>query len=355
MEKTLGIVAAIVALMALLVGGGMVMAADSLPGDALYPVKLGVERVELRLARSPEAQVRAHLKFARRRAEELAVLGADGRLDEATLAQMEDHLLQAAALLKQVPEGQRAPLFGDLAGTARFQAEVLERLQGRMKASGHQALIERALEAARKLHEAAARRDLETLRAPLAEVAAVGSAARNGAMPQAPAAVPPAEPAPMATPPALQPEPVHPAAKGPIAVPGEGARTPDAKGSAPTRNPGERGTAPAAGGSQTSGASARPSGPAFRLPAPAAPGVSPYPTPTTTPSPTPTIAVPTPTPTVTVPTPTPEPTIVVPTETPEPTYTPEPTHTPEPGDDSGGEDDHDGDDGDHDDDHDDDD
>lgn len=69
---------AVVALFA--TSGYVVAAADkSIPGDALYPVKLSVENYRLRLARSPQDSVGLQIEFANRRLHELAALQGTDR------------------------------------------------------------------------------------------------------------------------------------------------------------------------------------------------------------------------------------------------------------------------------------
>lgn len=70
---------------ALLVGGLTSAAAsgDSLPGDPLYPIKLGVERAQLALTLDPVARARLHAQFAEVRLGEAKRLIAAGRVQDA--------------------------------------------------------------------------------------------------------------------------------------------------------------------------------------------------------------------------------------------------------------------------------
>jgi hypothetical protein len=69
---------------ALLVGGLTSAAAseNSLPGDALYPIKLGVERAQLTLTFDPVARARLHAQFAEVRLGEAKRLVAAGRVQD---------------------------------------------------------------------------------------------------------------------------------------------------------------------------------------------------------------------------------------------------------------------------------
>lgn len=62
-------------------GGASIAAQDSLPGDALYPVKINVnERIETALSFSQEAKAQAHLEAIEARQAEAKELQAEGRL-----------------------------------------------------------------------------------------------------------------------------------------------------------------------------------------------------------------------------------------------------------------------------------
>lgn len=75
------IIAIVLALTAL--GGGTVYAAqDSLPGDALYSVKLGVEKVTMMLGGDDVARAERALNFADKRVREMVALTEKGRLED---------------------------------------------------------------------------------------------------------------------------------------------------------------------------------------------------------------------------------------------------------------------------------
>ena len=66
---------AMAGLLALFMAGGTVRASlNASPEQALYPVKLSTERVQLKLAASPEHKVRLNIKFAGRRVNEMALI-----------------------------------------------------------------------------------------------------------------------------------------------------------------------------------------------------------------------------------------------------------------------------------------
>lgn len=96
----------IVMLACLVVGSSGIAYAsqDALPGDALYPVKLGLEQVELWLTLDPQAELRLHLQFSQLRITEMQKLLALGRYDDLGIAtaNYQYHLSQALRLLEML-------------------------------------------------------------------------------------------------------------------------------------------------------------------------------------------------------------------------------------------------------------
>ncbi|MBX4192054.1 hypothetical protein KW798_01035 [Candidatus Parcubacteria bacterium] len=94
----------------LVVGSSTAYAAQgSLPGDLLYPVKIGVtEQVELALATTPQAKIDTEVRLADRRVSEAQTLDKEGRLDATTSAKIEaefdKHVSHALALADEVPD-----------------------------------------------------------------------------------------------------------------------------------------------------------------------------------------------------------------------------------------------------------
>ena len=102
---------ALSALMLLLVfvGGTFTLAADSLPGDVLYAVKLAGEEVQLALTFDQSARAEYHLERVQTRAEEIRCLAQAGRpVDEATLARM-DRSLEASLVAVAAADPQEIP------------------------------------------------------------------------------------------------------------------------------------------------------------------------------------------------------------------------------------------------------
>lgn len=93
-----------VALAAIVVGTGLgatITSADSLPNDALYPVKLAAEGVRLALAAAPEDRAAVELTIAEHRLVEAEKLAASGRSSEALVASAvySQHIASAALAL----------------------------------------------------------------------------------------------------------------------------------------------------------------------------------------------------------------------------------------------------------------
>lgn len=71
--------------------GGWVVAVNaasgSVPGDALYPVKIATERVQLRLTTSSEQRAKLHIEFAGRRLEEVGAVQSSARAGKSVRVQ----------------------------------------------------------------------------------------------------------------------------------------------------------------------------------------------------------------------------------------------------------------------------
>ena len=79
-------------------GGTTAASADSIPGEALYPVKSIREGVEERIARSDERKAQVHAKLARERGREMRELIVRGRIYEAEVVafRLRTHLNKSA-------------------------------------------------------------------------------------------------------------------------------------------------------------------------------------------------------------------------------------------------------------------
>ena len=82
-------------------------AQSSLPGDALYPVKTGLEQTQVRLSSDAADQAELQLEFAQRRLQEIAALIDEGRFNdiETATGEFQYHLQQAIDALEFVAVG----------------------------------------------------------------------------------------------------------------------------------------------------------------------------------------------------------------------------------------------------------
>ena len=107
----------------LFVGGwvGVVNASvGALPGDRLYPVKLGIERAQMALATSSAQKAQLRTEFTSRRLEEMVALAASGKQNDTQLASAVDRVKKDVANLKT-----------DLANENETQATELAKAVGR--------------------------------------------------------------------------------------------------------------------------------------------------------------------------------------------------------------------------------
>jgi hypothetical protein len=135
-------------------GGGVVWAASgSIPGDALYPLKLGIEDLRLSRAASAQSQVALALQFAEERAAEIEELAElESPAPEQLLARMELHIQHALQQAASAPEGSMAGLLEQVRQSTQTQIQALERVrEGASEAT--QARIQLALQICQRLHE----------------------------------------------------------------------------------------------------------------------------------------------------------------------------------------------------------
>ncbi len=96
--------AAVLAITILFFGTAMIpVAASSLPGEFLYPVKLGLEQIEVVAAPSPAALSAVHLNHAERRLDEAQILLERGRIDSALLLEGWESLAKSLEIAEQTP------------------------------------------------------------------------------------------------------------------------------------------------------------------------------------------------------------------------------------------------------------
>jgi len=98
--------AAIALVLFALAGGVAYASQDSVPGDALYPVKLGTEQLRMLLPGEDSAKAKLALSFARRRVGEIVVLAETGRTQHMALAveKYEDAVIVVCARVEKMSD-----------------------------------------------------------------------------------------------------------------------------------------------------------------------------------------------------------------------------------------------------------
>jgi hypothetical protein len=137
-------------------GGGVALAsADSLPGDALYPVKLIVEDARLALTADPAAQAELTLAFVAERCQEMQQLAAQGEsVPEDVLARTARQTEQVMAQIAQAQPEDVPGLLARVVERTRTQQQVLEQVRAAAPEEAQPAL-RRALEVTARAYETA--------------------------------------------------------------------------------------------------------------------------------------------------------------------------------------------------------
>lgn len=119
---------AIILGLALVASGTVYASQDSLPGDALYGVKIAVEQAQVALALSPEAKINALMRSSRRRTEEMALERGGRPGDVGALArQYEAGVEQALQILDTMSDGNKEQIASRLLDNLeRHQAQLQE-------------------------------------------------------------------------------------------------------------------------------------------------------------------------------------------------------------------------------------
>jgi Domain of unknown function (DUF5667) len=157
MKKVAVIVAVVLAFSAL--GGTAYAAQDSLPGDALYPVKLGVERIAMMLRGGDVVRAERTLNFADKRVREMVTLMEKERPEDLNLT-VEKYCYALNVSLAGMEEavGKGGPHAGEIAAlVADTMAQHLSVLNGLYDIVPPEAkpAIQRAMEEAQKCYQRA--------------------------------------------------------------------------------------------------------------------------------------------------------------------------------------------------------
>lgn len=156
-RKSLSRRAVVVLAAVFLLGGSVALASTrSLPGSILYPVKLGLERVQLTLTPSPSEKARLNLEFSRRRVAEVRQLieRQRGKNLSTPLELMSHQLEQAQEMEKRVQAKDKEEVLKNILKATERQQAVLEEVSKKAPEEAKEALS-RALEVSRRGHEQA--------------------------------------------------------------------------------------------------------------------------------------------------------------------------------------------------------
>jgi hypothetical protein len=152
------VIVAVALALSVLAGGTVYAAQATLPGDALYPVKLGTEQMAMMLPGDSMARAERGLAFANRRVEELEDLAEEGRTQylERARERYEHALNQTLTRIEEA--GDQALVAGNVtervAEATMKHMEVLARVYEQVPEQAKPA-IARAMEASQRGHDAA--------------------------------------------------------------------------------------------------------------------------------------------------------------------------------------------------------
>ena len=108
-------------------GGGVVLAADTLPGDFLYPVKLLSEDVRLALTPDPAGRAELEMAFVSLRVQEMARLAQQGQeVPQAVVVRMTRQMEQAMVEIAQARPEEVPALLERVMERTRLHQQVLE-------------------------------------------------------------------------------------------------------------------------------------------------------------------------------------------------------------------------------------
>jgi hypothetical protein len=136
--------------------GGVILASGgSLPGERLYPVKLGVEDIRLSLTADPTLQVQRNLNYVTERVDEMRELAEGGEeIPGTVVARMEAQMDRAVGYTLVVPAEEAPDLVAELGKRMMQQQELLEEI--RTKTQKEEAeVLENALRLAERVQRAA--------------------------------------------------------------------------------------------------------------------------------------------------------------------------------------------------------
>ena len=140
-RRVASIVAVAMLALALAGWGTVSAAADSVPGDMLYPIKRLGERVRYALTVNAEGKAELHIVFADERLREAVQKhGQGGGIDPALLRRMLDHARLALEAGPDLPDRSRGAFVERVAWSCQAQRAALEQLGTQAGPEGRKAL-----------------------------------------------------------------------------------------------------------------------------------------------------------------------------------------------------------------------
>lgn len=131
----------------------VLLSADSMPGDALYPVKLIAEDIQYFLTFDTEGKARLHLMFADRRTDEFACLVQPGvPIDRELLADMMHETELAIDQIELLSEEEAEQLIAHADMCNDAQRRLLEKAKAQVSEHDRQA-VEEAIKICLEQHE----------------------------------------------------------------------------------------------------------------------------------------------------------------------------------------------------------
>jgi hypothetical protein len=136
-------------------GGGAVLAADSLPGDLVYPVKLAMEDIRLLLTTAPADRAELAMAFATERVQEMVRLTEQNRLvPDSVVARMTRQMEETIAQIAQSRPEEVPALLQRVMDRTRDQQQILEQARTTAR-EGSQAALGRASQVMERAHQVA--------------------------------------------------------------------------------------------------------------------------------------------------------------------------------------------------------
>ncbi len=136
-------------------GGGLALAADALPGDLLYPVKLFSEDVRFLLTRDPAERAELAMNLAAERVEEMQRLTAMGvDVPEEVVKRMSRQMEQAMAEIAEARPEEVPGLLERLRERTRVQEQLLNQAQS-VAHEENQLRLRQAIEVTERVRQAA--------------------------------------------------------------------------------------------------------------------------------------------------------------------------------------------------------